>query len=92
MRRKEGEERRTMVAIMEYREAFIFTALIAGSFHIIHEIWRFLRATSTKSFSITLCYNRHGEAWADAIVFAGLLILAVIGLILYAKEIRKKET
>ena len=57
--------------------------------HIAHEILQFLIAISNGSFAITIYYNRHGEAWADAIAFAGLLILAIAGLILYFNDIKE---
>lgn len=69
-------------------QIFIFTALCAGLIHILHEIYQFVRAVIGGSFAFTIYYNRHGEAWADAIAFVIFLIIAIVGLILYVHEIK----
>lgn len=71
-------------------QIFIFTALVAGLIHILHEIYQFVRAVLSGSFAFKIYYNRHGEAWADAIAFAVFLIIAIMGLILYVREIKEK--
>lgn len=69
-------------------QIFIFTALCAGLIHITHEIYQFIRAIISGRFAFTIYYNRHGEAWADAIAFTVFLIIAVVGLILYIWEMK----
>jgi len=72
------------------KTAVILVALIAGLMHIAHEIYQFIRAVLSGSFAITIYYNRSGEAWLDAICFAMFLVIAILGLIFYIPEFKKK--
>lgn len=76
---------------MNKTQLFISIALISGLMHIIHEIYQFVRAVVSGTFAITIYYNRHGEAWVDAIAFIVFFMIAVVGLILYIKELYKNR-
>jgi len=72
------------------KTALILIALIAGLMHVTYQIYLFVRMVLSGTFAVTIYCNRYGEAWLDAVFFAMFLVIAILGLIFYIPEFKKK--